>query len=123
MSSISTPAFLVDHEGTLVYFNEAAGGLVGRRFEETGPRRPEEWAPEFGPVDPQGQAIPIDTLPLTEALRHNRPVHTRMTIHSADGRLHEIELSALPIIGTDGFTGAMAIFWPIEDERRNGAAS
>jgi PAS domain-containing protein len=36
LSSISTPAFQVDERGTLVFFNEAAGALVGRRFEETG---------------------------------------------------------------------------------------
>jgi PAS domain-containing protein len=121
LSSISTPAFLVDAEGTLVFFNEAAGAMVGRRFEETGALGPREWGETFGPFDASGQPIPWDRLPLTIALQHGRPMHSRMHIHSSNGELHEIEVSALPIVGTEGFRGAMAIFWPIAAE--DGAAA
>jgi hypothetical protein len=41
----------VDERGTLVFFNEAAGALVGRRFEETGALEPREWGEAFGPFD------------------------------------------------------------------------
>jgi PAS domain-containing protein len=116
LSSISTPSFLVDADGTLVFFNEAAGALVGRRFEETGSMGPQEWGDAFGPVDPDGQPIPWERLPLTHALRHGRPMHARMNIHSHNGEVHDIEVSALPIVGTGGFRGAMAIFWPVGSE-------
>ena len=43
MSSLSTPAFLVDEGGILIFYNEAAGSLLGRRFEELGKVGPEEW--------------------------------------------------------------------------------
>ena len=36
LTSISTPAFLVDGEGTLVFYNEAAAAVLGRSFEEAG---------------------------------------------------------------------------------------
>src|SRR5919108_109224 len=36
LSSLSTPAFLVDEAGVLVFYNDAAGVLLGRRFEEAG---------------------------------------------------------------------------------------
>ena len=36
MSALSTPAFLVDQGGVLVFYNEAAGILLGKRFEELG---------------------------------------------------------------------------------------
>jgi PAS domain-containing protein len=116
LTSISTPAFLVDAEGTLVFFNEAAGALVGRRFEETGALDAREWGEAFGPFDAEGSRIPWDTLPLTIALQHGRPMHTRMYIHNGTGALSEIEVSALPIVGTEGFRGAMAIFWPVSAE-------
>src|SRR5919204_2514328 len=109
LSSISTPAFLVDAEGTLVFFNEAAGALVGRRFEETGAMRPQEWGEAFGPFDESGRPIPWDHIPLTVALQHGRPMHARMNIHNNAGEMREIEVSALPILGTGGFHGAMAI--------------
>ena len=49
LSSLTTPAFLVDEIGALVFFNEAAGVLVGRRFEETGQMEASVWVREFGP--------------------------------------------------------------------------
>lgn len=118
LASISTPAFLVDAEGTLVFFNEAAGGLVGRRFEETGALGPREWGEAFGPFDEDGQPIPWDEIPLTLALQHGRPMHSRMHIHNAGGEVHDIEVSALPIVGTEGFRGAIAIFWPVGTDER-----
>jgi PAS domain-containing protein len=122
LSSISTAAFLVDADGTLVFFNEAAGALVGRRFEETGSLGPQEWGQAFGPFDHDGEAIPWDELPLTIALQHGRPMHSRMHIHSTTGERHEIEVSALPIVGTEGFRGAMAIFWPVGEATEEEAA-
>jgi PAS domain-containing protein len=115
LSSISTAAFLVDTDGVLVFFNEAAGALLGRRFEETGKMSAQEWGAAFGPFDDAGAPIPFEELPLTVALRHGRPAHAAHCIHSTGGDRHEIEVSALPLVSTDGgFRGALAIFWPIE---------
>jgi PAS domain-containing protein len=115
LSSLSTPAFLVDEGGVLVFYNEAAGHLLGRRFEETGQLQPDEWGREFGPFAPDGQPIAYDELPLTIALRSGRASHARVQIRSADQREHDIEVSALPIVATGGARGAMVIFWPVED--------
>ena len=115
LTSLSTPAFLVDEEGMLVFYNEAAGKLLGRRFEEVGKMGPEVWGREFGPLDGDGQPIPFEQLPLTIALRNGRPAHSRFRIRSLDGGDHEIEVSAMPIITADGTRGAMAVFWAIGD--------
>lgn len=37
--SMKTPVLLADNEGCLVFYNAAAGILVGRPFEELGPMR------------------------------------------------------------------------------------
>jgi len=115
LSSLSTPAFLVDEGGVLVFYNEAAGVLLGKRFEEAGRMRPEEWGTQFGPVRPGGEAIEIEQLPLTLALRRGRPAHARFQIRSLDGTDREIEVSAVPIVTTEGTSGAMAIFWQVEE--------
>ena len=65
----------------------------------------------FGPFGDDGEPIPIEDQPLTIALRANRPAHARHTIRSAAGGEHEVEVSGLPIIGADGFQGAMIFFW------------
>lgn len=115
LSSISTPGFLVDSRGTLVFFNDAAGALLGRRFEETGKLPPEEWGAEFGPFTDDGEPIPWTELPLTGALRADKPAHSRVCVRAASGELVGVEVSALPIVSEGGFHGALAIFWPAGD--------
>jgi PAS domain-containing protein len=115
LSSLSTPAFLVDERGALVFFNEAAGALVGRRFEETGQLEASDWAREFGPVDERGEPVPWTDLPLTQALQRGRATHSRMQLRVLDGSVHSIEVSAMPIVAAGGARGAMAIFWPAEN--------
>jgi PAS domain-containing protein len=119
LTSISTPAFLVDAAGVLLFYNEAAGALLGIPFEEAGRMEQHEWGSRFGPVDSDGERIPIDDLPLTIALREGRPAHASFRIYSAAGEDHDIEVSALPI-SADEISGAMAIFWPQHREQASG---
>jgi PAS domain-containing protein len=115
MAGLSTPAFLVDRDGTIVFYNEAAGRLLGVRFEEFGQAPAQEWGSRFGPFDRDGRHIPYEDLPITKALRDGRPVHDRIQITSIDGANHLIEVSALPIVTTGGQKGAMAVFWEYEE--------
>jgi PAS domain-containing protein len=114
LSSISTPAFLANGSGEIIFFNEAAGAILGQRFEETGTLSAEEWTRTFGPFAEDGQPIPLDEQPVTMALRANRPGHAVYGIRSHSGTEHRIETSGLPIVGTDGFQGAMVFFWPVD---------
>jgi PAS domain-containing protein len=119
LSSISTPGFLVDKDGMLVFFNEAAGALLGKHFEETGKMGPDEWSRAFGPYDRKGQPMDIEELPLTIALREGCPVHDSLTLQSVQGDRREVEVSALPLVATGGgFRGALAIFWPVGGARK-----
>lgn len=125
MSALSTPAFLVDEGGLLVFYNEAAGILLGRRFEEMGAVGPERWSSMFGPFDDDGEPIPYDELPLVTAVRRGQPAHASFSIRAGDGATHTIEASAFPILTAHGSRGAIAIFWPAENgvpASANGAA-
>jgi PAS domain-containing protein len=112
MTGLSTPAFLVDEDATLVFYNEAAGALLGRRFEEAGRMPVDEWRSTFGPFDSTGALAQVEDLPLMTALRRNRPAHSRFRVRAFDGTMHDIQVSAIPIVTTEGTRGAMAIFWP-----------
>lgn len=118
MSALSTPAFLVDEGGLLVFYNEAAGMLLGKRFEELGTVGPQEWGALFGPFDGSGAPIPYDDLPLVIAVRNGRPAHAEFEIRSTDGALHRVEISAFPILTPHGSQGAIAVCWPVS---KNGA--
>jgi PAS domain S-box-containing protein len=114
LAQISTPGFLVDESGRLVYYNEASGRLLGIRFEEAGSMSPDEWGSRFGPLDEDGQPIPIERLPLAIAFQSGRPAHARFRIRSEGGDEHEIEATAFPINSAGGQRGAMAIFWAVD---------
>lgn len=112
IATLSTASFLVDEVGTLLFYNEAAGELLGMRFDEAGEMPPEDWGSRFRPREPGGRALAVDELPLTIALREGEPGHARMEITGADGADRQIAVSAIPIRGRSGQHGAFAIFWP-----------
>jgi hypothetical protein len=67
----------------------------------------------FGPFDEHGEAINLETTPLTLALRDGRPHHAKLRIRISGGTQQNIEASAIPIVGSGGSSGAIVIFWPV----------
>ncbi len=117
LSSISTPAFLVGEAGLLLFYNDAAAAMLGRRFEETGTMPVGVWTSEFGPFDGDDQPMPYDEIPATIALRDNRPYHGNFRIRGASGEHYDIAASAIPIVGANGASGAIVIFWPVTEAK------
>ena len=116
LTSISTPAFLLDDEAAVVFYNEAAAAMLGRTFEESGRMEAEQWTRAFGPLDGGGAPVEVDALATTEAIRSGRPSHAEFTIKSADGESTAIEASAFPIVASEaGSSGAMVLFWPVPE--------
>jgi hypothetical protein len=76
---------------------------------------PQDWTSTFGPFSEDGSPIPLEQQPLTIALRANRPGHAVYRIRSLSGVERTIETSGLPIVGVDGFQGAMVFFWPVDE--------
>lgn len=111
LTSLSTPAFLVDESGALIFYNEAAGALLGVSFEESARMPAEEWSHAMGPFGEDGNPIPIEEIPTTRALRHGRPAHGDFKVRSMRGEEYEIESTALPIEAEGGQQGAMIFFW------------
>ena|SRR5215204_2001894 len=120
LTSLSTPAFLVDERGSLIFYNEAAGAMLGISFEESGRTPASEWSQTIGPFDDDGIPIPIEELPTTRALRRGHPAHGRFTMRSVRGKSYEIESTALPIVAEGGQEGAMIFIWAVGNSRGRG---
>jgi hypothetical protein len=112
-SSVATPIFLVGPDGTLLYFNEAAEGILGQTYAEAGEMSPEEWGAAFKPVSPEtGDEVEIKNLPLSVALSEQRAAHRPLTITGLDGITRNIAITAFPLFArTEELVGAVAIFW------------
>jgi PAS domain-containing protein len=115
-SRLRTASFLVDREGTLVYFNEAAAELLGMSFEEAGAMKPGTWGTRFRPREPGGRELRVEELPLAIAVQFGRAGFARMQITGADGDDRDIEVTALPIVRGGEQEGALALFWPVSAE-------
>ena len=118
LTSLSTPAFLVDEAGALVFYNEAAGALLGISFEESGRMPASEWSRVVGPFGEDGEPLSIEEIPTTKALRRGRPAHGSFKVRSVVGEEYEIESTALPIVAEEGQEGAMILFWPVDGSAR-----
>jgi PAS domain-containing protein len=124
LTSIATPAFLVARDGAMLFYNEAAGALLGVPFEESGRMEPGEWTSSFGPFDDDGEPIAVEDLELTLALRDGRPAHCNFSIRSAKGTRHEIAASGMPIVSAEhGASGAIVFFWPLDPDHARQVAT
>ncbi|TNE62319.1 MAG: PAS domain-containing protein [Bacteroidetes bacterium] len=109
---LSIPVFLTDPEGNLLFYNEPAEELLGKRYEETGRMPVSEWSTIFKPVDETGSPLAPEELPLVKTLSQQQPAHGTFWIESLTGIRNKISVTAYPIIGRpDRFLGAVAIFW------------
>jgi PAS domain-containing protein len=113
-SYLNMPVLIVDPKGDLIYFNESAEPILGRRFDETGVIRRGEWSALFKPTDDTGAALPREELPLFIATEQRRPAHRRSWIQGLDGVSRLIEGIGFPLLARDDrLLGAVGIFWEI----------
>jgi PAS domain-containing protein len=116
VDTISLPAFIVDTEGNLLFYNESAETVFGLKFGETGMMRLEEWATIFTPYNQNGEPILPEGLPLVQTLQTKKPNSGSFYIKSMQGNDEHIQVTAFPIVGRpDRFLGAMAIFWTLDE--------
>ncbi len=113
-SYLAMPMFLVDPVGNLLFYNEPAETLLGRRFDEVGPMGLEVWSTIFNATYDSGEPMPPEAIPLVVALQHRRPEHTTVRITGLDGVSRRLEVTAFPLVGQGGrYLGAVATFWEI----------
>src|SRR5262245_42225407 len=116
---LASAAFIVDEEGTLVYFNERCAEMIGMPFSEAGEMTMERWSPALAAraTDLEGRPIEPDSAALVVALRERIPVHQKLRVRIADEQIRSIATTAIPLFAhKDECVGAMALFWEhVED--------
>ena len=68
-SYLAMPIMLFDPDGNLLYYNEPAEAILGRRFDETGEMSLEEWYSLFELIAENGSPVPLQARPLVIALQ------------------------------------------------------
>lgn len=115
-SYLAMPIFVVDPQGTLLFYNEPAEALLGRQFDEAGEMPMQEWATIFSPRDEDGSPLPPEALPLVTAIQQREPAQRTFRITGLDGVSRTLEVIAFPLEGQGGrLLGAAAIFWGVDN--------
>src|SRR4029079_8757774 len=98
--------------GDLLFFNEAAEQLLGQRFDDVGSISLGDARRTLSFRDLEGHELTLDQTPLLVALRERRSVHRLLRINALDGRDHDIEVTAFPLLSGGGhLIGGVAMFW------------
>lgn len=111
-SYLATPIFLVDLEGNLLFYNEPAEPILGKRYEEWGELPLADWATVWIPTDDDDNPIPPEEVPLVIAVQQRRPALGGLWITGLDGIRRHLTVAALPLVGQgDRDLGSVAFFW------------
>jgi len=118
--TLSTAIFIIDPEGNLLFYNESAEDILGKKFEDTGVMSVSEWGTIFKPMDDKGNSLSPEDLPLVITLNSHEPAHGSFWIKSLKGPNHRISVNSFPLIGRgQRFVGAVAVFWKNPSKNEN----
>ena len=111
-SYLAMPIFVQDREGNLVYFNEPAEPILGRRFDETGALTRLELWELFRPTRPDGTALEVEESPFLTVRDDAEPAHRVFRLRGMDGITRHVEGTAIPLTNRAGVVvGSFAVFW------------
>ena len=114
---LAIPVFITDTIGNLLFYNEPAEEILGKRYDDTGEMPVEQWGTIFKNKDENGEVLPPEELPLVKTLKYRQPFFKTFWIESLQGKAEKISVTSYPIIGRAGsFVGAVAIFWRPSEE-------
>jgi PAS domain S-box-containing protein len=115
-SYLAIPMWMMDDTGNLIYYNEAAEGLLGIRFDDVGPITSENLVGAWHVTQLDGSALPEYDFPVMTALSKRKPAHRAIRFEGMDGVWRAVEVTALPIEGQgERFLGVLATFWEVDD--------
>ena len=111
-SNLATPMFLIDADGVLVYYNDAAAILLGRPWGELGEIPAEEFGAALELATPDGEHMSRRASPSGVALFERRPAHASVLATSYNGVRRSYEATAYPLFGATGdMHGVISVFW------------
>jgi len=111
-SNLATPTLIVDGEGMLIFFNEAAEELVGGSFAEVGEMTIDEFSATFASRLENDDPLPQERRLMRIAFEERRAAHEVMTVTGLDGVERQIGVTAFPLFAQkDEFVGIVAIWW------------
>lgn len=113
---LALPLIIMDASHIVVYYNEPAERILGRRFDEGGAVPWSSWTEVFEFTTESGQPMAAEDIPLAVAVRERQLAFARFWMRGRDGVRHHVIASGIPLIGNAGrFLGSIGIFDTVSD--------
>ncbi len=114
-SCLAMPIFVQDAEGNLVYFNEPAEPILGRRFDETGALSRQDLWDGFRPSHDDGTPMKLEESPFFQTRTTGEAQHETFRLVGMDGISRRIEGTVVPLHTREGeIIGSFAVFWELD---------
>ena len=112
-ANLATPMFLIDAEGTLVFFNEAAELMLGKDYGSVGAITAGEFGDMLKLEDVDGAPLLRRESPPGIAFLEGKPSHRQLIATSLDDTVKRLyEVTAYPLFGRTGeMHGVLSVFW------------
>jgi hypothetical protein len=111
-ANLAMPMFLIDGEGILVFFNEAAELMLGKSYGEVGPITALEFGTMLDTAYLDGTPMRRRDSPAGVAFYRRVPCHQTVLATTLDGTREQFEVTAYPLFGhVDEMHGVLAVFW------------
>jgi PAS domain-containing protein len=111
-SNLSTPMFLLDSGGMMVFYNDAAALLLGRPFAEVGEIPAGEFGAALQLATTNGEPLRRRDSPSGIAFYERKPAHMKVLATTYDGVRRVYQATAYPLLGSTGeMHGVVAVFW------------
>jgi len=111
-ANLATPMFLIDADGALVFFNEAAELMLGKTYGEIGAIAANEFGTMLELADVDGTPLRRRDSPAGVAFYQREPAHRTVWATTLDGSRQQFEVTAYPLFGRIGeMHGVLTVFW------------
>ena len=114
---LSTPVILTDRQDDVLFFNEAAEAILGRRFDETERMSFEEFYGEIQPAEEDGTPRKLEDTGMYIARTTGHPVHRRTLFLGLEAESGVMEVTSVPVMGSeDSVLGVAVFFWARKED-------
>ncbi len=112
-ANLATPMFLMDADGLIVFYNEAAELMLGKQYSEMGAIGANDFGDMLKLEDLDGSPLRKRDSPPGIAFLLREPAHRRLMATTFDGnRQATFEVTAYPLFGRTGdMHGVLTVFW------------
>jgi len=96
---LSTPIALTDHDGKMIYFNESAGHVMGKHFDEDGEINSKEWEGRIFENEKLVDSIDIHEILFIKVLSSRHIMQGEFWMRNFEEINQKVMIVCVPLIG------------------------